>query len=251
MAFFGLFENSETLYFPGCFSSAFLSDKAENYKNILRKLKIDFSLQKNMCCGGFLEEAGYEKQLRKLARENREIFEGKKTKKIITSCPLCLETLNSYKNLIPNWNIEAEFAIKIIYDKLLNNSELIKSYVYEPAVYYDSCCLARAIGLTDIPRDLLRMLGYQLEELPKNKEETLCCGSCGGMPDTNSALADKICQKFIKTIQKKKIKRIITADPRAYVHLKKNLKAMGIFEEDIQLIEISDLICDALGIGRT
>ena len=80
--FESIFGNAEIVYFPGCYSSAFISGKVENYKNILRKIGINFSFKKEMCCGGFLEEAGYEKQIRKLARENKEIFEVKKTKEM-------------------------------------------------------------------------------------------------------------------------------------------------------------------------
>lgn len=248
--FEGIFGSSETIYFPGCYSSAFLSSKIENYKRILKKIKVDFSVQKDVCCGGFLEESGYEKQLRKLARENKEFFENKKTKKIITNCPLCLATLNNYKNLIPNWSIESEFILQTIFNKLLSNPALIKSYVYESVAYYDSCCLARTLQFTDTPRELLKMLGYSLIELPKTREETICCGSCGGLPDTNQELADKIAKDFIKILKRKNIKRIVTADPRAYKHLKENFKALEIYPEDIQLLEISDIICDSLGIEK-
>ncbi len=249
MALFNIFGNSEIIYFPGCYSSAFLQSKIENYKKILKKLGIDFSMSKDLvCCGGVLDEAGYEKQLRKSARENQSFFESKKTKKIITNCPLCLQTFSNYKDFAPNWNIETEFILQTVFNKFVNNPELIKTHVYEPIAYYDSCYLARYSNLMEIPRDLIKMIGYQIIELPKTKEETICCGSCGGLVITNPELADKICTDFIKILRRKKIKRIVTADPRAYHHLRQNLRNMQIYDDEIEILEISDLICEALRI---
>ena len=251
MGIFDIFGNSETSYFPGCYTSSFLADKVENYRKILKKLNIDFSMSKDiLCCGGVLDEAGYEKELRKLARENSENFEKKKTKKILVNCPLCLNTLANYKNLLPSWNIESEFVVLTIFNKLLENPKLIHSYIYEPIAYYDSCYLGRYAQFTESPRELIKMLGYQLIELPKHSEETICCGSCGGLSITNSELADNICKDFIKILKRKKIKRIVTADPRAYHHLRQNLRAMEIYDDQIEVLEISDLICDSVGVKR-
>ncbi len=248
MAFFGLINNSENLYFPGCFTSSFIEKSAENYVKILKKLDIDFKVQKSeRCCGGFLDEAGYEKQLRKTAKDNREFFANKGFKKIITSCPLCFNTFKNYKDLMPDWSIEPEFITTTILNQLKKRSNLAMKYFSEPVAYYDSCYLSRYLGLTEEPRELLEMLGYTITELPKNREETLCCGSCGNLPKTNPELAKKIAINFIKMLQRKNIKKIITADARAYAHLKENLEAMKLNEE-IKLLEYSEALCEAMGI---
>lgn len=256
MALFGLFGNSETLYFPGCFSSAFFPGKIENYRRIFKKLGISFSLHKHkdrefMCCGGFLDEAGYDRELRKLARENKDYLAGKKFKKIITSCPLCFYILKSkYKDILPDWNIEVEHASAALLDKIKGNQEIAKHFSSEPIVYYDSCYLARYSKLIEEPRELLKLLGYNLAELPKNREESLCCGSCGNFPLCSKELSEKIAVEFVKTLKRKKIKKIVTADIKAYSHLREVLKKLNINEGDIQVLELSDAVCDSLGIKR-
>lgn len=252
MALFGLFEDSETLYFPGCFSSAFARSKIENYRRILKKLRVDFDLAREkdiICCGGFLDEAGYEKNLRKSSRDNLEVLRKKGIKKIITNCPLCLNTLKSYREMLPDWDIEVEFILQAILSKLKENPRASKSYFSEPIAYYDSCYLARYSQITEQPRELLMMLGYKLIELPKNREETLCCGSCGNLPATNPELANKIAADFIKMLKRNGIKKVATPDIRAYHHLKEFLKSAGIQEEEIRVLEISDLICGSLNIN--
>lgn len=247
--FSAIFGNSENLYFPGCYSSAFLENKIENYRKILKKLKIEFSTGNEfMCCGGFLEENGYDLQLRKIARENLANLKSSGIKKIITNCPLCLSMFKDYKNLMPDYDIESEYILSLILNALLSKTSAIKHYYYEPICYYDSCYLPRYCNLADSLRELLKLLGYQLVELPKNKEETLCCGSCGNLPLANPELADKIANKMIETLKRKKITRVVTADPRAYIHLSSAALKAG---DEIKIVEVSDLICDALGIDKS
>jgi Fe-S oxidoreductase len=91
-------------------------------------------------------------------------------------------------------------------------------------------------------------MGYDVLELQNNKEETLCCGSCGTLSITNPQLAEKIALDFIKKLLKMKVKKIVTADPQAYNHLKNIMAQSGI--RGIDLLEISELICDSFGIKK-
>jgi Fe-S oxidoreductase len=250
MGLFG-FGNNETLYFPGCFSSAFLDKKINNYRKILKKLDIPFEIQKDqVCCGGFFDESGYEKELRKTARDNQEQFSLKKTKKIITNCPLCYNTLKNYRDLLPNWDIQIEFILITILNKIREERDKARNYFSEPVAYYDSCYLARYSGIINEPRELLGLLGYKTIELPKNREETLCSGACGGLSITNPELASKIAIRLIKMLKKRGIKKIVTADPRDYWHLKENLAKLNIPPAELEIFEFSDLICDSLGINK-
>jgi len=249
MGLFGLGEK-EIVYYPGCYSQAFLKDKVQNYKNILNRLGVQFSSPDNLpCCGGCLIELGYEKQARKIARDNLSFFTDKKTKKIITNCPLCLQTFSQeYKKMLPDWDIKSEFIFSIIHEKIKNDNDLVKYFSNEKIIYYDSCYLGRHLNIHNEPREILKLLGYNLVEMYKTKEETICCGSCGQLDVTNSELSKKIALNFLHQIQNNNVKKIITADPRAYWHLKKIIDSEKL---NIQLIEFSDILCDALDIEKS
>jgi len=248
MGLFG-FGEKEIIYHPGCYSLVFLKDKVQNYRNILKTLGVDFSFREDsLCCGGCLIESGYEKNARKLARENMFFLTSKKTKKIITNCPLCLQTLSQeYKKMLPDWDIKSEFIFEIILEKLKQENELIKFFSNEKVIYYDSCYLGRHLNILDEPREILKLLGYNFVEMPYSREETLCCGSCGQLDITNPELSRKIAFNFIRQIQNNNVKKIITADPRAYWHLK---KIIDVEKLNIQLIEFSEIVCDALDIEK-
>ena len=251
MALFGLFGNSENLYFPGCFSSALLEKKVENYKRILKKLGISFTTEKDfMCCGGFFDESGYEKQLRKTAKQNQDFISGKKFRKIITNCPLCYSTFKNYKEIIPDWSTEVEFILITILKKLQENQSYVRSFSSEPIAYYDSCSLGRYSEIHSPPREILSLLGLKVMELPKNSEETLCCGSCGNLPKTNKELSDSIARSFIRMLLRKNIKKVVTADARAYSHLAENLIKMQVDEKTLELLEFSDVLCSAMNLKQ-
>ena len=66
------------------------------------------------------------------------------------------------------------------------------------------------------------------------------------MPITNPELSKKIAREFIKDIRRQGIKKIVTADSQAYKHLKENIKK----EDNLELLDFSEVLCDGLGIKK-
>ncbi len=241
------FGRSSTLFWPGCFSSAKLSSVVSNYRKVLKRLGIDYSMPDSdfACCGGILIEAGYDKQSRKIARENFELFKKKGIKKIITSCPLCYNTFSKdYPAFLPDWDIEVEFILSEILNKIKNYPGYVRSPAATNAVYYDSCVLGRYCGIYEEPREILSLLGYYLTESKYSKQDSLCCGSCSNLPEINPELAGKIAKDFLNHFGASNTHWIITADPQAYVHLKNHLS-----DRPIKIKEMSEALCEALDLN--
>ncbi|MEK6935415.1 MAG: (Fe-S)-binding protein [Nanoarchaeota archaeon] len=244
MGIFSLFKDSETLYFPGC--NAYYKNKtyAELYKKIFSKLGIDFkTLQKYNCCGLKALEFGYETEARKLARKNFDSFQENNIRKIITSCPGCYKMLLSYKEMLPDWDIEIENTLGLILEKLADNPRLIKRKVEESITYHDSCYLGRHCNIYNEPRQILELLGYKIEEMTESKQNSMCCGGCGGLTITEPDLADKIAKQLLLQAKRLKIKKMVVCSLDNYILLKKNSG-----EFNIKILEISEVIAKALDI---
>jgi Fe-S oxidoreductase len=151
----------------------------------------------------------------------------------------------NYKEMMPNWDIKVDFILQPILE-ILKDTKNLSDYFNEPIAYYDSCYLSRYLNFYEVPREILRLFGFKIVELQKNREETLCCGSCGLLPITNPELSKKIAREFIKDIRRQGIKKIVTADSQAYKHLKENIKK----EDNLELLDFSEVLCDGLGIKK-
>jgi Fe-S oxidoreductase len=251
MGLFNLFEK-DVVYFPGNYSLAFLKPIVNNYKKILKAVGVKFfTIEEEIDSAGFLIEAGYDKQARKIAKVNFEYFKSKGVKKIIFSDPFCFKTFKiDYNEILPNWDIEVEFITDTISKAIRENNIELSSFFNEPVFYYDSCYLSRYLNFYDSPRNLLENIGVGLVDLKIHSEDVLCCGSCGNLPLYDEELANQIALYFIKPFKEKKLKKLITLDPRAYRHLVLNKLKSADRENWPELLELSELLCDSLRLKK-
>ncbi|MEK6872630.1 MAG: (Fe-S)-binding protein [Nanoarchaeota archaeon] len=248
MSLFSIFGKSNTVYFPCCITYFKFREGFELYKNIFSKLGISFGiLDKQNCCGLEALEAGYDIEARMLARKNFDVFKEKKINSIITNSPDCYKMfLQNYPELLPDWNIKVINLWKLILEKL-KDSRLIKNKAIEIVTYNDNCYLGRYCNIYEEPREILRLLGYEIKELDNSKENSFCCGSCGGLPRINQELANKIAKEKILQAKRVNVKKMIVIGFDSYDLLKNNSQLMPQGKE-IEILEFSDVLGNALGI---
>jgi len=194
------FGRGKTLYYPGCLTKGVLTEQFENYKEIFNRLGIDFVmlLDKEVCCGLPVLNAGYRKDVKKLAKKNYDLFKKNGITKIITNCPSCYHTFNEiYPKMVSEWDIEVEHATVSILNAL--KKRRIQFYgedeERELVAYHDPCHLGRYSGIYEEPREVIELLGGKILEAHLNRENAYCCGGGGGVranfPETAKAIAKK------------------------------------------------------------
>ena len=104
----------------------------------------------------------------------------KKVQKVITNCPHCL---NAFRNEYPAFGgeFETHHHSEILETLLALGRLQPQTSLDQQITYHDSCYLGRYNGEYQAPRRIIKALpGANLKEMPRNTEQSFCCGAGGG-----------------------------------------------------------------------
>jgi len=237
MAFFRKFFARNTLYYPGCLVKTAAKDLDENYREILKKLGIEFlQFDDFVCCGSPVLNAGFKEDFEQLKEKNIALFDKYGIKTIITPCPACLKMLKQDYNLEKK-GIKVKHVTEVFAENLGKIKEVLKKES-KKITFHDPCHLGRHCNIYNEPRKALMKVGYELEEFDKSKKEAECCGGGGGVKANFPKIADEIAKRRLK---KCKTKLLATACPLCYLHLKENSKESG-----VEVLELSEILRGAV-----
>ena len=210
---------SNTLYYPGCVTRYALPEVGKRYEDLLRRAGIDFIVLPGemVCCGSPVKRAGYAADFDALKKKNLEIFARFSVRKIITNCPGCYHTLKH------DYGLESYHVAQIFAAQSFRQT----TRSVEPLTYHDPCHLGRWSGIYDEPRQLLTRAGWQIAELPDNRDNSLCCGAGGGVKSNFPELADAIARERLAQVENG---RLCTACPLCYAHFKANANGVEVVE---------------------
>lgn len=218
------------LYYPGCVSKFKQKELLANYKDILKKLGIEFIMLEieELCCGLPLLNSGYSDSFEKIIDKNKLIFKNRGISKIITNCPACAQIFKKY------YNIETEHIIETIsnnirkleFEKSKDNQNIIE--IKENLSLHIPCHMIKDGNLIKKTKELIEKLGYGIKELDDN----LCCGT-GHAPLRKTNLTKNVVRL---TLDKVKTNKLLTLCPLCYEHFKENNKS------NLNIIELGEII---------
>ena len=150
------------------------------------------------CCGAPAEWAGEVELFEKTRTEFLQEYKALGTPEIILACSSCYHIFKKY---YPEIQIRSLWSLL---DDL--NIPVHTSTEQMPVIaIHDPCSTRYESEIQDSIRNLVTRLGYRVEELPLNRENTECCSYGGLMWLANPPLAKKV------------IDRRINESPHAYV----------------------------------
>jgi Fe-S oxidoreductase len=202
------------------------------------------------CTGDPARRAGNEFLFQMQAMQNVEVLNEVKAKKIVVTCPHCLNTLGrEYPQLGGNYDVVHHSQLLAT---LVKEGRLTPVTPVEGAVtYHDPCYLGRHNKVYTPPRDLLGSLpGLQLTEMERSADRSFCCGAGGARMWMEEKLGTRINLNRTDEALATGASTIAVACPFCSVMINDGVtnRSQG---KDVPVAEVADIATLLLGSVRT
>lgn len=219
-----------------------------DFVKILHHLKVDYAILgvEESDSGDVAKRSGNEFTYQMQAMMNIEVLNSYEVKKIITCDPHDFNIIkNEYPELGGSYEVEhhTQFINRMIEEGKLNLSDSLKG---KKVTYHDPCYLGRGNGEYDAPRNVLSKMGMQINEMPRNRNNALCCGAGGGQMFKEAEKGDK--EIFVERTDealKTNAEIICTACPYCMTMLSDGVKYEN-KEEDVKNYDLAELVSMSL-----
>jgi heterodisulfide reductase subunit D len=189
-------ETPDILFWVGCSGS--FDDRAKKITKaivrILNHVNIKFAIlgTEESCTGDPAKRAGNEFLFQMQAMQNITTLNNYNIKKIVTGCPHCFNTIkNEYPQLGGNYEVIHHTQLV---QQLINEGKLKVEggeFKGKKIVYHDPCYLGRGNDVYEAPRDVIKSLDADLNEMKRSRAKGLCCGAGGAQMFKESEKGNK------------------------------------------------------------
>jgi Fe-S oxidoreductase len=196
--------------------------------------------------GNDVRRVGEEGLFESLAEQNIATLADCEFKRIVTSDPHSLNTLrNEYPELGGTWTVMHHTALLL---ELIEAGRLeVTDRLSHRVTYHDPCHLGRFQGEYDAPRRILELLGCTLIEMPRNRDNSFCCGAGGGrIWITDKPGQERPSENRIReAVSLSDVELFVVSCPKDVTMYEDAIKTSGNAER-IELREVTELVQEAL-----
>ncbi len=176
-------EQAQYLWFVGDYASfdPAAREATRAAARVLHRAGVSFGIlyDGEQTSGNDIRRVGEEGLFEMLAEKNIATMQKCRFDEIITTDPHAYNTLkNEYPEFGGTWPV---VHYTELFDRLIDAERLRPARrLGLRATYHDPCYLGRYNGIYEAPRRVLRALGADLVEMPRNRLNAYCCGAGGG-----------------------------------------------------------------------
>ncbi|WP_339105854.1 (Fe-S)-binding protein [Haloterrigena salinisoli] len=268
-------EEVDYLWYVGDFPSYDERNKqvARSLATILQEADVSFGIlfDDEKYDGNDIRRVGEEFLYIELAGHHVETWEECEFDTIICTDP---HSYNTFENEYPELNFD-EFAddpmMPFEYDEQWNEDGEIDVYHWTQAVeelvtegklelsgteldytvtYHDPCHLGRYNDEYEAPRELIKATGCELDEMPRNRADSFCCGGGGGglwmdFEEDPKPSEERLREALEDTDNGPDVEKFVVACPMCMTMYEDGRKTGG-YEDEIEIVDVAELIVEAI-----
>lgn len=182
---------SRFLFFPGC---QLIASAPEHVKRVYTLLTEDLSGGvgfMSRCCGAPADWSGRAELFRSIHGEFVDQWRELGSPRLILACSTCYEIFKTHLPDVP---------ITSLWETLdsLGLPKNVKTRQHEAIAVHDACTTRNESAIQESVRNILRRLGFEIQELPLSRDRTECCGYGGLMFFANPDLAKSVIRRRVE-----------------------------------------------------
>ncbi|NTV48684.1 MAG: hypothetical protein HGB32_03000 [Geobacteraceae bacterium] len=179
-SWYGLPTGCDTIFFPGCAlpgtRPAQTRTVFETLQSSIPALGIVFD-----CCTKPSHDLGRQEYFNAMFGEMSDYLVGRGVKTVLVACPNCYKMFSEYS---------PDLSVRTIYEALLESGAGDIATVTGTVTIHDPCVIRSFERPQDSVRALVVGTGLTIEEMPHNRQTTLCCGEGGAVACLEPEFAD-------------------------------------------------------------
>ena len=240
-------EEVEYLFWVGC-AGAYEERAKKTTKavaELLHMAGVNFAVlgKRETCTGDPARRSGNEFLYQILSQENietfKETFGNRGVKKVVVTCPHCFTTIGK------------DYAQSGYELQMLHHTQLLNTLVKEGKLktsphkadqkitFHDPCYLGRHNQIYAPPRELLEASGCDIEEMPRNKERSFCCGGGGGRMWMEEKIGTRINLNRVDEAIETGAKEVAVACPFCRIMVGDGMVAR---QSDVEVLDVAQVL---------